>query len=88
MRRILKKLLYVLLTIILIFSLSLTLFVNFHPVFGDSPSDETVSRMMQTPNYIDGRFTNLNSIKETFGWSDYKKMFAKRFRGNPKGLCR
>lgn len=86
MKRLFKKIFYGLLFTALLLILILVLFVNFHPVFGESPSDKIVSRMKEIPNYVDGRFTNLNSIKENFGWSDYQKMFAKRFKGNPNRM--
>ncbi|NJB72671.1 L-ascorbate metabolism protein UlaG (beta-lactamase superfamily) [Saonia flava] len=78
-----KKILVRLISGFLMLGLITVLFVNFHPVFGGESKGEILEKMKETPNYSNGKFTNLYPTKNDFSWDDYKKIFGKMFKGNP-----
>lgn len=59
------------------------IFVNHYPAFGNRPTRESLERIQRAPNYSGDKFTNLYPTKETFGWEDYKELFAQWWKGNP-----
>lgn len=71
------------LRIVLLFAILVVLVVNFYPSFGGKPSEISISEMEKALNYKNGKFTNLQEVKEDFSWDDYKKMFRKMIKGNP-----
>ncbi|PCJ94511.1 MAG: hypothetical protein COA50_12175 [Flavobacteriaceae bacterium] len=83
LKKILKKIVYWLFRIALLFGIFLILVVNFYPSFGGNPNKESMNKMKSVPNYKDGKFSNIEKVKEDFSWDDYKKMFGKMIKGNP-----
>ncbi len=84
MKKILKRIGYAILLILLVLTVATIWFVNFHPEFGGTPSDETITRMRATPHFVNNRFTNIHRVKEEFSWFDYKKMSTAMMKGNPR----
>lgn len=65
-QRIITKILIYLLVVIVIFGVVISLFINFHPVFGGNPSDEQIEVYNSFDNYVNGKFvyrvpTKMNS---------------------------
>jgi L-ascorbate metabolism protein UlaG (beta-lactamase superfamily) len=83
MRKWLRRILYSFLFLLFAGIVAITLFVHIHPVFGETP-DKNIFSAMNLPYYNGKTFTNLNPTKETFGWSDYRKIISLLWKGNPR----
>ena len=62
-KSVLKKSLKVLgyiLGVLVLFAVMVIAFINVHPTFGDSPSDESMKRIQASDHYADGKFHNLD----------------------------
>ncbi|MGA0556289.1 MBL fold metallo-hydrolase [Larkinella sp. VNQ87] len=59
MKKILKRMVLVIVSLLGLLTLSVVAFVNFSPQFGATPTGERLKRMQASPNYKDGTFQNL-----------------------------
>lgn len=75
--------LYLALGIIGTLILLITAFVNLSPQFGAKPSGKRLERIEQSKNYRDGKFVNLSTVKDEFGFGDYMKFLPKLIKGSP-----
>ena len=76
--------LYLILGVIALLALTVVLIVNFLPSFGDKPSGNRLKTIKNSEQYKVDKFSNSSKIKEDFTFEEYRKMFAKMFKGNPK----
>jgi len=72
-----------LISLLIVLVLGTILFIKFYPSFGGKMEGERLAQAQQKPNHSGKRFENLEPTKVDFTWSDYKKMIAKMFKGNP-----
>lgn len=84
LKRILKKMRYIITGIILILTLVVVAVVNHYPSFGGKPTGDRLIRMRNSPNNNDGIFNNLNPVNKEYGWEFTKKMLKKQLRANPQ----
>ena len=80
---VIKYLVYVLIILVIL----ILAFVQFSPVFGAIPDKDSLRNMLQSKNFIDGKFTNLattqvttNSTKKNYSYLDF---FIKPDEKNP-----
>ncbi len=60
--------------------------LQFYPPFGKKPSGKRLESFSELANFSEGRFKNLEPIKEDFTWDDYKRMIPMMLKGNPRGI--
>ncbi len=83
LKRILKKMLYITIGIILLLTIATIIFVNHYPSFGGKPTGKRLEQMLSSPNNVEGKFTNIYPVKKDYGWEFSKKMIKKQLKGNP-----
>lgn len=82
--KIFKYTMIVLLSLVLLLAIS-TYFYMRSPKFGKAPSGKRLERMLQSPNYKDGKFQNLHHTPSlTEGYSMLGVMFDMLFKDHPR----
>lgn len=82
--KIFKYTMIVLLSLVLLLAIS-TYFYMRSPKFGKAPSGKRLERMLQSPNYKDGKFQNLHHTPSlTEGYSMLGIMFDMLFKDHPR----
>jgi L-ascorbate metabolism protein UlaG (beta-lactamase superfamily) len=79
---ILKKIMIYLVLFFVLLCLSITLFINLHPVFGGNPSEEQKERYSQFDNYDNGKFVNRVPINMDMSASDNVSMMRDSTTGS------
>lgn len=82
-KKILKKMGYLLLTVIIVFVLATALVVHFYPSFGKKPSGTYLEKIATSPQHNGETFKNKAKVKESFTWTEYGAMISKMLKGNP-----
>lgn len=83
LKRILKKMLYIITGTILILTIIVVAVVNHYASFGGKPTGYRLERMLNSPNNNEGVFSNLSPVNKDYGWEFTKKMIKKQLKGNP-----
>ena len=83
-KKVLKKMLYSILGVLALLTLTIVVLVNFLPSFGAKPSGERLEKIKNSEQYKVDKFSNSGNVKEDFTFEEYRKIFAKMFKGNPK----
>lgn len=83
MKKILKMVATILLGIILILTVVVVFFVNLSPQFGARPDDENMQRIKTSPQYRNGKFSNITKGNDQYTFSDYLDMFSKMVKNRP-----
>lgn len=82
MKKLIKRMFYALLFLVVTLVVTTVLLVNHYPAFGGKPEGKSLERIRSSPHHTGKKFTNLNPTKETFGPSDYAVLFSKIRKGN------
>lgn len=83
LKRILKKMVYIILGIVLLLTLITVVVINFHPAFGAKSTGARWVKMQNSPNHKEGIFKNLNPVNIDYSWDLTKKIIRKQVKGNP-----
>ncbi|SDL43887.1 L-ascorbate metabolism protein UlaG, beta-lactamase superfamily [Catalinimonas alkaloidigena] len=68
MKRVLKRVLWLLVLLVLLAAVGGALFVNLAPQFGESPRGPYLERVQASPHYADGQFVNLVETRMDLGF--------------------
>ncbi|NQX97549.1 MAG: MBL fold metallo-hydrolase, partial [Flavobacteriales bacterium] len=86
MKKILKMIGIVILSVILIIVVSVVLFINFSPQFGGSASDKKKDEYSKSSNYLDGKFQNIGGITIDNSFGVYVKMLKEYLKPQPNSI--
>ena len=83
LKRILKRMLITIISVLLILFVLGALFVNLSPEFGGTIGETQKERFLKSPNFKNGVFENLGGVKMNMGFSDYIKGMRSFFTVQP-----
>lgn len=83
--QLLRKVGIFLLAAIVLFAITVTLFLYFAPQIGGTPEGDRLERMLASPNYDGEIFQNTVETNMDIGLSDYPSMMYKFFKGVDRG---
>jgi len=86
MIRILKKIGLFIISLLVLFILSIILFVNFSPEFGGSATKEQKAVYVKSDNYEEGKFVNEQDVKLDMSFADMRKSLVGFFNPIPNTI--